>query len=102
MPNRVRPLEQRHELYFDLGPATRLVPVDELRPTEPPASQPRSVERAEALMRDAAAGRLDRRGPIRVKRVGEREYLILDGNATYGVAVRHSWRTLPVVIEDES
>ena len=53
-------------------------------------------------MRDAAAGRLDRRGPIRVKRVGEREYLILDGNATYGVAVRHSWRTLPVVIEDES
>ena len=49
-------------------------------------------------MKAAAAGRIKRRAPITVRRLGESAYLVLDGNATYGVALKSHWRSMPVLV----
>lgn len=87
-------LPENHELYFLPSPETKLIAVDELTPRKPPSTQPASVDRAEELMRRAAAGEIERREPISVVAAAGR-YRIVDGNATYGVAMRHGWQTLP-------
>jgi hypothetical protein len=78
------------KLYFIRVGRARLIPLTKLRPTKPADSQPQSVDHAEALMREAAAGKRDRRPPIRVRADGD-TYVILDGNATFAVAQRHGW-----------
>jgi hypothetical protein len=88
-------LPENHELYFAPAPETKLIAVDDLTPSKPPSTQPASVDRAEELMRRAAAGEIERRAPISVVAAAGSGYRIVDGNATYGVAVRHGWRTLP-------
>lgn len=87
-------LPENHDLYFLPDPDAKLIPVAELTPSKPPSTQPGSVDRAEELMRRAAAGEIDRRAPISIAAAAN-GYTIIDGNATYGVAVRHGWRTLP-------
>jgi len=97
----VSALPENHDLYFLPTPDTRVIAVAELTPSKPPSAQPNSVDRAEELMRRAAAGELERRAPISIVATAT-GYTIIDGNATYGVAVRHSWRTLPTrtLVED--
>lgn len=82
-------------LYFDLTVDHRLIRLSDLVPTKPPESQPESVDRAEALMRLAARGRQPKRPPITVERQATGDYRVVDGNATYGVAVRHGFKRLP-------
>lgn len=93
-------LPENNELYFLPDPAAVLVRVSELEPTKAPDSQPESVDRAEELMRRAGVGEIDRRGPISVRRRAD-GYVILDGNATYGVALRHGWTTLPAIVKED-
>ena len=88
-------------LYLLPDPASRLIPVAQLQPTKPPESQPASVQRAEELMRRAAAGEIGRRPPIFVEPHG-RGFRVLDGNATYGVALRHGWHALPAVASENA
>jgi hypothetical protein len=97
----VTALVENHELYFLPSEKAELIAVADLHPSKHPSMQPESVERAEELMRRAAAGEVDRREPISVVATAK-GYRIVDGNATYGVAVRHGWRTLPTrqVVED--
>lgn len=94
-------LPENHELYFVPDAAAVLIPLGELQPTKAPGSQPDSVDRAEMLMRQARAGETDRRAPISVVRAAD-GYTILDGNATYGVAVRHGWTALRAIVEKDS
>jgi len=94
-------LIEDHGLYFLADPGAILVAVGDLEPTKAPDTQPASVERAESLMRRAAAGKTPRRAPISVTRTA-RGYSIRDGNATYGVALRHGWQTLPAVVHENS
>lgn len=49
-------------------------------------------------MRAAAAGQQGRRTPITV-RSQDGGYVIVDGNATFAVARRHGWRTIPAIEE---
>ena len=95
-----RGLTDTPELYFD-SEGDALIELDRLQPTKPPESQLGSVARAEQLMRRAAAGEIPRRGPITVQRDVASGYVILDGNATYGVARRYGWRALPANIMKE-
>lgn len=90
----VRALPENRDLYFMPDPETKLIEVAELTPSKPPSMQPGSIDRAEELMRRAAAGEVGRRAPISIEAAAS-GYTIIDGNATYGVAVRHGWRTLP-------
>jgi hypothetical protein len=90
----VSALPENHDLYFLPDPEAKLVPIAELTPSKPPATQPGSVDRAEELMRRTAAGEIERRAPISVTARAS-GYTIIDGNATYGVALRHGWRSLP-------
>jgi hypothetical protein len=95
----VRPtLIENPDLYFTRVDGARLIPLHRIRPTKPADSQPQSVDRAEALMREAAAGQRDRRPPIRVRAEGE-TYVIVDGNATFAVAQRHSWGAILAIDE---
>ena len=92
-------LAEDHQRYFESHPDARLVPVTRVLPREPASSEPASVDRAENLMRDAAAGRIPRRPPIAVRRRGG-AFEIVEGNATFAVAERHRWRFIPALIED--
>lgn len=96
----VNEMPDEPDLYFLSDPSSALIPVADLEPTKPPECQPGAVSRAEELMRRAVAGEIDRRPPISVARHGL-GYRVLDGNATYGVAVRHGWRALPALLVEE-
>jgi ppGpp synthetase/RelA/SpoT-type nucleotidyltranferase len=87
-----------HSRCFELDAETVLLPIDALRPTTSAKSQPHSVTRARARMREAAAGIRPRRAPIDVRPVGDDIYEIVDGNATYAVAVQAGWRDLPAKV----
>jgi hypothetical protein len=99
-------IEDAPNLYFVLSQPHTMVPLRLLRATKPPGSQPDSVLRAEQRMLQAAEGNLRKRDPLTVRLAADGMYSILDGNATYGVAVRNNWAALPVTIvgdlEDES
>ena len=96
---RLADLPYGHERYFVLPPDARLVPLERLRPTKPPSSQPESVAVARARMLDAAAGRIHRRAPLLVREGADGTFDVLDGNATYGVALAAGWADLPVLVE---
>lgn len=92
-------LTEDYDLYFEQDEETVLIPLDALVPTKPPESQLDSVERAAERMAAAAAGELPRRVPISVRRLETRGWEIVDGNATYGVALREGWRALPAKVD---
>lgn len=91
-------MPEDHGLYFELSGDTQIVKLSDLTPTKAPEDQPDSVDTAEARMADAARGRINRREPVAVYESAD-GFTIRDGNATYGVAVRNGWSTLPVVVE---
>ena len=96
------PLLDDLDLYFDLSGPHALVPVTMLQPLKDPTSQPESVGNAEALMRQAARGEIEKRGPLCVKPLQGAKFQVLDGNATYGVAARSGFALLPVIVCDHS
>ena len=87
-----------HELYFELDADTPLVPLDQLSPTKPLPGHAPSVARARQKMTEAANGERPRREPIRV-RPRDGRFVIVDGNATFGVAQLAGWPDLPVSID---
>jgi hypothetical protein len=91
-------VEVNHEDYFNVTSDTPRVPLNKLRPSKPPESQPQSVDNAEKFMDLAAKGEKDKRDPIKVRAESDGTYTVLDGNATYGAAVRKNWRDLPVEV----
>jgi hypothetical protein len=90
--------EPNHADYFNLDARTRTVPLDQLVPTKPAASQPKSVEKAAGFMRGAAAGGA-KRDPITVRQRADGKFQIVDGNATYGAAEQFGWKDMPVRVE---
>jgi hypothetical protein len=86
-------------LYFEALEGSTAIPVISLVPTKLPATQPEAVARAAERMRAAAAGELARRQPITVRALPGGRYLILDGNATYGAAIRAGWSSVPATVE---
>ena len=51
-------------------------------------------------MAEAAGSGRARRKPLSVRDNGNGTYTILDGNATYGAALRSGWSSVPVEITD--
>ena len=98
------PVDLPHDLglYFEFPPGTRIVPVRDLYPMKPPDSQPASVAVALARMADAAAGRISRRAPLRVRLRSDGCFDVVDGNATYAAARELGWPELPVLVEPAS
>ncbi len=88
-------LHYGHHEYFQCPIGTLIVPIVQLRPTKEPVDQPDAVLRAAELMLEASKGVRDRRPPLSVQPEGA-TFRILDGNATYGAAMRAGWRDLPV------
>src|SRR5438105_194173 len=87
---------------FECPPGTRIVPVRDLYPMKPPDSQPASVAVALARMANAAAGRISRRAPLRVRLRSDGCFDVVDGNATYAAARELGWPELPVLVEPAS
>jgi len=92
------PLIENPDLYFTMLDDAQLIPLDLVISTKSAESQPDSVDRAEQLMRAAAAGQQRRRAPITV-RAEDGSYVIVDGNATFAVARRQGWLTIPVRVQ---
>lgn len=91
-----RGLPEAHASYFsDLEHAT-VVPLYRLRATKPRQSQRRSVAVARRRMREAAAGKRERREPLSVSEGPDGSLMVLDGNATLRVAEEAGWTTIPV------
>ena len=84
--------------YFEPSAGMRMVPISRLHPTKPHTAQVASVDRAELLMEQAAKGERPRRQPISVRAQSDGTYAILDGNATYAVALRSGWHALPAIV----
>jgi hypothetical protein len=93
------PLTEDYDLYFEPDAAAQLIPLGQLVPSKPPESQPASVDRAAERMAAAADGELARRAPIVVRPLERDVWEIVDGNATYGVALREGWRALPAKVD---
>jgi len=91
-------LTYAHDVYFVLGGSELVVALDCLVPTKPPSSQPTAVATAADRMRDAAVGKRPRRPPISVSPLADGRYQIIDGNATYGAALKAGWPDLPVSV----
>jgi hypothetical protein len=90
-----RRLPQEHEVYFcDLAKA-RLLSVTDVRPGEVRLG---SVTEARRRMLEARGGARDRRQPLDVRRLDDGTYEIVDGKATFAVALREKWATVPVRI----
>lgn len=89
-------IEQEHSNFFNVDENTPTVPLDKLRPSKPPESQPHSVDTAERLMGLAAKSEVDKRDPISVEARPDGTYRVVDGNATLGAAIRNDWKDLPV------
>jgi hypothetical protein len=90
-----RGLTEDYSLYFAPDEAAELILLAQLVPLKPPEAQADSVDRAAERMAAAAAGDLPRRAPITVRRLETGGWAIVDGNATYGVALREGWYALP-------
>src|SRR4051794_18015739 len=93
------PLIYDHRRYFDLKPQTQLVPLQAIRPAKPLTAHRTSIQRAEARMREAARGTRPRRAPLTVRPEGD-GFVVLDGNATFGVAVDSGWPDVPVDVQE--
>ncbi|HEY3945621.1 MAG TPA: ParB/Srx family N-terminal domain-containing protein [Solirubrobacteraceae bacterium] len=92
-------LPEDFSLYFEPSAGTVILPLTLLVASKPPETQPGSVSKAAALMRAAADGTVPRRRPITVRPLPGGKYLIVDGNATYGAALRAGWSSIPATVE---
>ncbi len=87
-----RALAECPECYFtDLGAG--LVALGVVRTS---GSSPDSVKEARRRMREAAAHRRPKRGPLDVLEHADETYTIIDGHATFAVAQEAGWSSVPV------
>jgi hypothetical protein len=91
------PLPEGHARYFSCLDDAVVVAVNTLSASVPANAQPNAVAEARRRMREAARGERARRAPLDVRRDGSR-LVVVDGNATYAVAIQEGWRTVPVRI----
>jgi len=92
-------LREDFALYFEPLEGSIEIPLRALVPTKSPEAQPEAVATAAERMRAAAAGDVARRRPITVRPLPGDQYLILDGNATYGAVIRAGWSSIPATLE---
>jgi hypothetical protein len=93
---RVEPLDEDHARYFQGLDDAEVVEISRLRPARERDSQPASVATARLRMREAAAGKRERRPPLAVTTGPDGSFLVIDGNATFAVAEEDGWETVPV------
>lgn len=92
-----KPLPPQHNRYFVVGPATRYLPVSSLVFSR---ARPEGIANANVLMREAAAGRLDRRVPVSVRRLDNERWHVMDGNSTAINALLSGWEDIPADVEE--
>jgi hypothetical protein len=89
-------LVQDHDRYFAGLDEAVVVPVSRIRPMSDHSIEPQSVATARQRMRDASTGLRERRAPLDVREGPAGELLLVDGNATFAVALEEGWTTVPV------
>lgn len=92
------PLPEDPDNYFTQVSEAISIPLQQLIPIR---TRPEGVRRAAELMRQAAAGIVARRAPIRVLRQGD-TWQILDGNSTFAIALLSGWQSLPCLESADS
>lgn len=95
-----QPLPECQEDYFDCSNAESVL-VSKLCSTKPADENTRSAANAAKAMTAAKAGVVAKRPPLRVCRRPDGNFDVLDGNATYTVAVSAGWITIPVIVDAE-
>jgi hypothetical protein len=92
----LEPLPLQHDRYFVIGATTIYPPVSALVFSR---ARPEGITNANALMREAAAGRRSRRAPIRVRELGDGRWHVIDGNSTAMNALFSDWPDIPADID---
>jgi hypothetical protein len=94
------PLIYKPSHYFLEDSRAINVPLDTLLPTR---ARLDGVVNAYKLMKEAAAGRIERRAPISISvRAIEAKRLVVDGNSTYFVALICCWPDIRCLLQDEA
>jgi hypothetical protein len=92
----IETLPLQHDRYFVIGPTAIYPQISQLVFRR---ARPEGVANANALMREAAAGQVDRRAPIRVRSLKDGRWLVIDGNSTGINALFSDWPDIPAEIE---
>jgi hypothetical protein len=91
-----KPLPLQHHQYFVIGPTAKYVLVSRLVFSR---ARPEGIANANALMREAAAGRCSRRAPISVRELDDGRLCVTDGNSTAMNALLSGWPDIPADID---
>lgn len=83
--------------YFNRVPGSVLVPVSKLKTIR---ARPGGIERAETHMAKAHDGTGPKRDPIKVRKLDDGDYEVVDGNSTSAIARKHGWKQIPVTFEE--
>jgi len=84
--------------YFKTDSKSKMVNVRDLKSTKPDDEVRTRVPAAEKRMRDAAAGKIEKRAPLKVAKRDDGRYDVIDGNATHAAAKKHGFSKVPVTI----
>lgn len=90
------PLIEQTSAYFDLSWEFVMLPVSALVNIR---ARPEGILNANRLMLAAYQGRGGHRGPISVRLMADKRWLVLDGNSTTINAAFSGWSTLPCRLE---
>jgi hypothetical protein len=77
--------------YFIKGTKTIEIPLTQITPSN---ARETGIENAEKFMKMAYDGKMERRKPISVYLISKGKYKISDGNSTFAVAKKNSWKTI--------
>jgi ppGpp synthetase/RelA/SpoT-type nucleotidyltranferase len=97
----IKKLDKVWGKYFDISETGKYttVPVKDIVSEKQNSSKSKIA--ALLLMHEAGNGKIDKRVPITVKKVGNK-YVIVDGNASYAAVVYSNWESMPVEVVSAS
>lgn len=94
-------LPEEHDRYFNQGPKTKTVPMDQLVSSKSAAENEKGGNNAPKFMAAAYHGVVGKRDPINAKKRPDGKYEVTDGNGTLTGVQKHGWKALPVNVEGE-
>lgn len=89
-------MPEDHERFFNMGPDTQTIPMDQLVSTKSDAENAKGGGNAPKFMMAAYHGKVAKRDPISVKQTPDGKYQVVDGNGTFTGAKAAGWKALPV------
>lgn len=90
-------LPEAHDRYFDIPKGAMTIRIADLVSSKTDAENESGGANAAKLLRGAYDGKITRRPPITVERVGDGKYRVIDGNGTLTALKRFGWKSVPAI-----